>query len=71
MSDNSQAVKSFFQRFTHSNGTYRCYYDPDNPNHALLEVVGLATAVNAIVWPMLATVCGLSLFLFQVGICIS
>lgn len=66
-SDNRLAVESFADRFTHSNSTFRCYYDPDNPSHALLEVVGLATAVNAIVWPALATVCGLSLFLFQVS----
>lgn len=71
-SDNLEAVQTFEARFQRGDerriiaNAGRCYFDPDDPGYSLLEIVGTATAINAIIWPGLATVVGLIIFFFQI-----
>jgi len=70
--DNKNAVAAFASKFVATDDRTvvrhpgRCYFDPSDPSYSLIEIVGMATAINAIIWPMLATVVGLAIFFFQI-----
>jgi len=47
--------------------TFRCFYNPDRRDVVILERTSTFTAVNAIVWPCLLLLLGVSLW---IGLCL-
>lgn len=60
---NHEALKRFVKRYANQGDTYPCYYEPSQRWYAIVSVVDLATAVNTILWPSLALLCGAAIVL--------
>ena len=64
-------MKKFSERYEKRVTSFDCFYNPDDRDYVLIDVVTTTDVVHAMLWPGLAFVTGaiiLSVYIFDIGI---